>query len=117
MSGRAALIPAAEIGLPPLAMTKWPVAATSRETNIRVTVPTFSSHATHGAVGLAGFMVPAATRGSSASANRLLLSEHPPSLPTEAAQTPNLLAPDVSSVACRCLPTATQRNPPLAGTL
>ena len=49
---------------------------TSRDTNTCLCVPTVSSQVTHGEVGLAGFIVPAATLGSSASASGFLFSEH-----------------------------------------
>ena len=77
MSGRVESMPGVEIGWPPLTIWKCGVGvATNRETNTWWTPPTVSSQVTHGTVGLAGFIVPAATCGSSASAVGLLFSEH-----------------------------------------
>src|SRR6202020_1136827 len=68
MSGRVESLAPAEIGLPPLTIWKCGVGvATKRDTNTCLKEPTISSQATQGAVGFAGFIVPAATRGSSAS--------------------------------------------------
>src|SRR5215472_8840700 len=87
MSGRVDSTPAVEIGLPPFTIWKCGVGvATNRETNTWCTPPTVSSQVTQGAVGLAGFIVPAATRGSSASLAGLLLSEQACSANSEPAQ-------------------------------
>src|SRR5207248_5896437 len=76
MSGRVDWTPAVEIGFPPLTIWKCgDGVATNRETNTWCTPPTVSSQVTQGAVGLAGFIVPGATRGSAASLAGSLLSE------------------------------------------
>src|SRR5437763_11577563 len=110
MSGRVALTPPAEMAPVLLTTWKWAVAPvpTRRETKIRSKPATFSSQTTHGTVGLAEFIVPAATRGFSASAVVTLLIEHLDSLAAEATQDPNLFAPVRSRVPWRALPTATQ---------
>ena len=79
MSGRVELLAPPEIGAPSLASSKC-VPPTRRETNTCM-IPFWgpSSHTTNGTVGLAGFIVPAVTRGSSASAAVSLLSEQPAS--------------------------------------
>src|ERR1700730_4404187 len=87
----------------------------SCETNTCLTPPRTSSHATHGTVGLAEFIVPAATRGFSASLAGVLLSEQCSSFATDIAQAPNS-PPLVSRGALSWLPTATQWKPPLAPT-
>src|SRR5262249_24091314 len=111
MSGRVESPVPPEIGAPPLTSSKCAVLPlpTSRETNTCLTPPTCSSHATQGAVGVDGSIVPAATRGSSASDEGSLLSEHSASAAVEAAQLS--LA---SSVPWAALPTATQWNSPFA---
>ncbi len=87
MSGRVDSTPAVEIGLPPLTIWKCGVGvATNRDTNTWCTPPTVSSQVTQGAVGLAGFIVPAATRGSSASLAGSLFSEQACSALREPAQ-------------------------------
>src|SRR6201995_2179274 len=87
MSGRVDSTPAVEIGAPPLTTWKCGVGvATNRDTNTWCTPPTVSSQVTQGAVALAGFIVPAATRGSSASLAGSLLSEQFCSADREAAQ-------------------------------
>src|SRR5581483_9770720 len=86
MSGRVDSTPAVEIGLP--ALTIWKCGdgvATKRETNTWCTPPTVSSQVTQGAVGLAGFIVPAATRGSSAPLVGSLFSEQACSIDSELA--------------------------------
>src|SRR5689334_24412585 len=87
MSGRVDSTPAVEIGLPPLTIWKCGAGvATKRETNTWCTPPTVSSQVTQGAVGFAGFIDPAATRGSSASLVGSLFSEQPCSMVSELAQ-------------------------------
>src|ERR1700759_5364334 len=87
MSARVDSTPGVEIGLPPLTTSKCGVGvATNRETNTWCTPPTVSSQVTQGAVGLAGFIVPAATRGSSAPLGGSLFSEHACSVDSELAQ-------------------------------
>lgn len=87
MSGRVESLFAVEIGLPALTIWKCGVGvATNRDTNTCLCAPTVSVQVTHGAVGLAGFIVPAATRGSSASAPGLLFSEHACSADWDVAQ-------------------------------
>src|SRR6476660_6933125 len=109
MSGRVASPDPVEIGWPPL--TSWKRAAapapTSRETKIWWLVPVPSSHTTHGTVGWAGFIVPAATRGSSASLVGSRLSAHACSAPRLA---PQVLV--VSSTPWALLPTAMKLKPP-----
>src|SRR5581483_3589350 len=87
MSGRVDSTPEVEIGAPPLTIWKCGVGvATKRETNTWCTPFTVSSQVTQGAVGLAGFIDPAATRGSSASLVGSLFSEHFCSASSEPAQ-------------------------------
>ena len=77
-AGRLDCLPV-EIGWPPLTSSKRaaaPVPTKRRDEHLVHAAPTSSSHATHGTVGLAGFIVPAATRGSSASSVGSLFSEH-----------------------------------------
>src|SRR5690242_20507825 len=109
MSGRVASPVPVEIGWPPL--TSWKRAAapapTSRETKILWLEPETSSHTTHGTVGLAGFIVPAATRGSSASLVGSKFSAHACS---ESRLAPQVLV--VSSTPWALLPTATKLKPP-----
>src|SRR5262245_9729559 len=76
MSGRDESAAPREIGWPLLASSKLLPSFTSRATKICLTPRTVSSQATHGTVALAGFMVPPATRGSSASCSGFVLSEH-----------------------------------------
>src|SRR5581483_438595 len=72
MSGRVASMPLTTVGsgCPPLATTKCAAAPapTRRETKMRLCAPDDACHTTHGTVGLPAVIVPAATRGSSASA-------------------------------------------------
>src|SRR5437660_10236991 len=92
MSGRVESLAPVEIGAPPLTISKCAPAPlpTRRETKICLTPSKSSSQATHGTVGLAGFIVPPATRGFSASfLPGLLLSEHSASLSADSAQAPN----------------------------
>src|SRR5436305_10516766 len=61
MSGRVDSAPGVEIGLPALTIWKCGVGvATKRETKTCLTPPAVSLQVTQGAVGLAGFIVPAA---------------------------------------------------------
>src|SRR5436305_2070993 len=116
MSGRVALTPLGEIGLPPLASTKW-LPSTRRDTKIWwIFGLVSSSQTTQGTVAFAEFIVPAATRGSSALWLGSLLSEHFASLASDSAQAPNLFAPLVSSGSAELVPfpTASQRKPPSA---
>src|SRR5690242_15442162 len=115
MSGRVASPEPVEIGVPPLAITKLPVGPpTSRETNTWCTPLTVSSQATHGVVGLAGFIVPPATRGFSASLLGSKFSEHADSAANDSAHPPNLLVPLVSSTCWGgWLPTTCHSKPPL----
>ena len=93
MSGRVESFVPVEIGAPPLTISKCGLGvAMKRETNTCFTPATSSSQATQGAVGLAGFIVPAATRGCSASLLGSLLSEHSPSFLIDSAQRPNPFA-------------------------
>src|SRR5262249_52228584 len=86
-SAGVASTPGVEIGAPPLTIWKCGVGvATNRDTNTWCMSPTVSSQVTHGAVVLAGFIVPAATRGSSASLAGSLFSEQARSAASEAAQ-------------------------------
>src|ERR1700722_20261659 len=112
MSGRVAPLAAVEIGAPPLASTNFAAAPapTSREKNTCCAPGAPSSQIAHGTVGLAGFIVPAATRGSSASAAGLAFSEHAFSFPTLCPQKPPPL--ELSSTPCAPLPTAVQLKPP-----
>src|SRR4051812_16578589 len=81
MSGRVAPEPV-ETGWPPLASWKRAAAPAPvrRDTKTCGTPETISSHTTHGTVAVPGVIVPAATRGSSASTAALALSEHAASL-------------------------------------
>src|SRR5690348_8061445 len=119
MSARVESPEPVEIGAPLLTTLKWAAAPvpTSRDTNTCLWAPTLSSQIAHGDVGLAGFIVPAAILGSSASLPAFLFSEHWPSAVADSAHAPRwLVAPLVSSVPCSWLPTATQWKPPLAPT-
>ena len=118
MSGRVEAPAPLEIAAPPLTIWKWAALPlpTSRETNTWLTPDTVSSQATQGTVGFGGFIVPAATCGSSALAAGSLLSEHCASLVPDAAQVPKAFAPLVSRVPWSWFPTATQWKPPLAAT-
>src|SRR5437764_11462457 len=100
MSGRVELLDPFEIGAPSLTSSKCAVAPlpTSRETKIWFTPRMSSSHATHGTVALAGFIVPAATRGFSAFPSGFLLSEHWDSFTSDSAHLPKPWRPVVSSV-------------------
>ncbi len=116
MSGRVESPVPVEIGAPPLAISKCASAPvpTRCETNTCLTPPTCSSQVIQGEVGLAGFIVPAATRGFSASPFVSLFSEQRASVGADSAHLPILLVPLVSSVALNDWPTTTQWNPPLA---
>src|SRR5437763_731697 len=109
MSGRLASPVPVEIGAPPLASSKCALAPepTRCETNTCSTPFTSSSHVTHGEVGLAGFIVPAATRGFSALPVGVMFSEHCPSFAADSAHLPSLFTPLVSSVPLSWLPTTT----------
>src|SRR5689334_3033547 len=108
MSGRVDSTPAVEIGLPPLTIWKCGVGvATKRETNTWCTPPTVSSQVTQGEVGLAGFIVPAATRGSSASLVGSLFSEQACSADSALAQWFVALRTPLSALPITC-----QWNPP-----
>src|ERR671923_93275 len=85
MSGRVESFAPTEIGAPAFASSKCEP-STRRATKICFTPDRVSSHATHGTVGFAGFIVPAATRGSSASSAGFLLSEHLDSFASKSAQ-------------------------------
>src|ERR1700759_4631111 len=113
MSARVDSTPGVEIGLPPLTISKCGVGtATNRETNTWCTPPTVSSQVTQGAVGLAGFIVPAATRGSSASLVGSLFSEQACSA---ASEPPQLFA--ALRIPLPVLPIACQWKPPLTPAL
>src|SRR5947207_15619033 len=99
MSGRLESFAPTEIGAPLLVSSKW-VPPTRRETKICFTLPRSSSHTTHGTVAFAGFIVPAATRGSSADLLGSLFKEHCSSFVADSAQVPKwFVVPDVSRVA------------------
>ena len=89
------------------------VPPTSRETKIWCTPPTVSSQAIQGTVGFAGFIVPAATRGSSASAEALLFCEHWPSMVAFAAHGPP--PAELSRTPCPALPTVDPVEPAIDG--
>src|SRR5436309_2495026 len=116
MSGRVALTAPTETGLPWLAISNFE--PTKRETKIcSMNLPSlnvFSCHVTQGTVGLDGFIVPAATRGSTASFSGFALSEHSPSTISDPAHLPKLLNPLLSSTPLVELPTTSQWNPPVA---
>src|SRR5919201_2737607 len=114
MSGRVEGFESSEIGWPLLTSSKCAVEPlpTRRDTKIWCVPPRSSSHVTHGTVGLAGFMVPAATRGSSAPAFTFLLSEQPSSAGLDRPQAPPPAV--LSSTPWPALPTETQWKPPSA---
>src|SRR5438270_13940646 len=88
ISGRVDGLEPSEIGAPLLTTSKCGEGlVTSRDTRIWLTpLASFSSQVTQGAVGLAGFIVPAAMRGSAASLIGFLFSEQLPSDVASAAQ-------------------------------
>ena len=99
MSGRVESFAPIEIGAPLLASSKCVPADEPRDEDLldaghtsRPTRPTEPS-------AFAGFIVPAATRGSSASAVGFLFSEQSASAVSDAAQPPKWLVPVVSSSA------------------
>src|SRR5450755_1574740 len=114
-------------GWPPLAITNRAAAPapTSRATNTSLlfgvaALP--SSHTIHGTVGLPAVIVPAATRGSSASFVGSWLTEHCCSAVVELAQLPNCLPPTgvvplESSTPNPLIPTAVHWNWPSAAAL
>ena len=117
MSGLTASALPLETGLPPLTIWKC-VPFTSRATNTPEVPCTSSDQTTHGTVGCPAFIVPAATRGSSASAPGLLLSVQAFSADFDARHGPAPPA-EVSSGcgAAVVLPTAAQPNAPSAAGL
>src|SRR5205823_2065329 len=114
MSGRIEFTPLVEIGAPPFAISNLPLSGFRRATNTCLTEPTVSSHVTHGTVGLPEAIVPAATRGSSASALGLLFNEQASSLASVSAQPPSLCVPLLLSEPSPPRPTTTQWRWPSA---
>src|ERR1700744_2785147 len=112
MSGRVELLAPLEIGAPSFASSKC-VPPTRRDTKTCLT-PLWgpSSHTTHGTVALPRVMVPAATRGYSASALVSLFRDQPASAVSDAAQPPKWFVPLASSSALVWLPTTVQLKPP-----
>src|SRR6185436_7450950 len=112
MSGSSASTFGFDTGLPPLASSKC-VPPTRRDTKMPLWPLRMSSaQAIHGVVAPPGVSVPAAMRGSSAPASGSALSDASPSAVAFSAAPPNLLLPELSSVAERRLPTTTQWNLP-----
>src|SRR4051812_6712810 len=112
MSGRVESFAPSESGCPRLASSKWSP-PTRRDTKICFTPLMSSSQTTHGTVGDPLVIVPAATRGSSASLDVSLFSEQSFSAESDAMQLPEVVStcaglPEVP------FPTACQWKPPSA---
>src|SRR5262249_53677454 len=117
MSGRLELRCGLEMGWPPFRSTKWspPASRATKTPCPRLVLP--PPHTPHGTVGCRGVIVPAATRGFSASLPGMTFSEHASSAACDSAQGPEPLVPELSrTLAWPAVPrpTATHWNPPSA---